>query len=226
MAYPLIKILIVDDEPDILEILRYNLAKEGYHVLTAQNGEEGLELAKKELPDLIILDIMMPQTDGMELCRQLREIPQFNNTIIVFLTARSESYSEIAGFELGADDYITKPVKPRVFVSRIKELLRRHTGKEETSIIQFGDLVINKEKYLVTKNDKELDLPKKEFEVLSLLSSKPGKLFTRNEIYSSIWGKQLIVGERTLDVYIRKLREKIGEDHIHTVKGVGYKFDF
>jgi len=226
MAYPLIKILIVDDEPDILEILRYNLAKEGYHVLTAQNGEAGLELAKKELPDLIILDIMMPQTDGMELCRQLRDIPQFNNTIIVFLTARNESYSEIAGFEMGADDYITKPVKPRVFISRIKALLRRHTGKEETGIIQFGDLVINKEKYLVTKNDKELDLPKKEFEVLSLLSSKPGKLFTRNEIYTSIWGKQLIVGERTLDVYIRKLREKIGEDHIHTVKGVGYKFDF
>ena len=226
MTNPPVKILIVDDEPDILEILRYNLSKEGYNVLTAQNGDEGLELAKKELPELIILDIMMTQTDGMELCRMLRELPQFNHTIIVFLTARSESYSEIAGFELGADDYITKPVKPRVFVSRIKALLRRYAGKEETTINQYGDLIIDKEKHLVTKNDVELDLPKKEFEILLLLASKPGKLFTRIEIYTSVWGKQLIVGERTLDVYIRKLREKIGEDHIHTIKGVGYKFEF
>ncbi len=220
------KILIVDDEPDILEILRYNLTKEGYVVFTAHQGEEGMKIARKELPDLIILDIMMPETDGIEICRQLREIPEFNQTLIIFLTARGESYSEIAGFEVGADDYITKPVRPRVLISRINALLRRHTGKEENKIIQLGELTIDKTRYLIIKNKLELTLPKKEFEILLLLTSKPGKLFTRDEIYNAIWGKQLIVGERTLDVYIRKLREKIGEDYIHTVKGMGYKFEF
>jgi len=227
MSYSQIKILIIDDEPDILEILRYNLSKENYQVFTAQQGEEGLELARKELPDLIILDIMLPETDGIELCRRLREKPEFSHTLIIFLTARGEAYSEIAGFEVGADDYITKPVKPRVLVSRIKALLRRKLPiKEEENIIQFGVLTIDKGRHIVLKNNVEIDMPKKEFEILLLLTSKPGKLFTRHDIYTSVWGNQLIVGERTLDVYIRKLREKLGEDYIRTVKGIGYKFEF
>ena len=227
MSYSQIKILIIDDEPDILEILRYNLTKENYQVFTAQQGEEGLEIARKELPDLIILDIMLPETDGIELCRRLREKPEFSHTLIIFLTARVEAYSEIAGFEVGADDYITKPVKPRVLVSRIKALLRRKLPiKEEENIIQFGVLTIDKGRHIVLKNNVEIDMPKKEFEILLLLTSKPGKLFTRHDIYTSVWGNQLIVGERTLDVYIRKLREKLGEDYIRTVKGIGYKFEF
>ena len=227
MSYSQIKILIIDDEPDILEILRYNLSKENYQVFTAQQGEEGLEIARKELPDLIILDIMLPETDGIELCRRLREKSEFSHTLIIFLTARGEAYSEIAGFEVGADDYITKPVKPRVLVSRIKALLRRQSPiKEEENIIQFGALTIDKGRHIVLKNNVEIDMPKKEFEILLLLTSKPGKLFTRRDIYTSVWGNQLIVGERTLDVYIRKLREKLGEDFIRTVKGIGYKFEF
>ena len=227
MTNPQIKILIVDDEPDILEILRYNLSKEGYQIFTAQQGKEGMEIARKELPDLIILDIMLPQSDGIEICRELRAMPAFTNTLIIFLTARGEAYSEIAGFEVGADDYITKPVKPRVLVSRIKALFRRQIhGKEEENILHFGNLIIDKTRYIILKNDVEVFLPKKEFEILLLLTSKPGKLFTRHDIYTSIWGNQLIVGERTLDVYIRKLREKLGEDFIRTVKGIGYKFEF
>jgi len=221
-----IKILIVDDEPDILEFLKYNLDKEGFNTLAASNGYEAIEIAQKELPELIILDLMMPEIDGIEVCRLLREKPQFKHTTIIFLTARGESYSEIAGLNAGADDYITKPIKIQVFLTKIKALLRRAMGKEEVSdIIRFGEIVIDKGRHLIIKNDSEINLPKKEYEVFLLLASKPGRLFSRQEIYSSVWGSNLIVGDRTLDVHIRKLREKVGEDIIQTVKGVGYKIN-
>jgi len=221
-----IKILIVDDEPDILEFLKYNLDKEGFNTLAASNGYEAIEIAQKELPALIVLDLMMPEIDGIEVCRLLREKPQFKHTTIIFLTARGESYSEIAGLNAGADDYITKPIKIQVFLTKIKALLRRAMGKEEVSdIIRFGEIVIDKGRHLIIKNDSEINLPKKEYEVFLLLASKPGRLFSRQEIYSSVWGSNLIVGDRTLDVHIRKLREKVGEDIIQTVKGVGYKIN-
>lgn len=221
-----IKILIVDDEPDILEFLKYNLDKDGFNTLTASNGYEALEVAQKELPELIILDLMMPEMDGIEVCRLLREKPQFKHTTIIFLTARGESYSEIAGLNAGADDYITKPIKIQVFLTKIKALLRRSMGKVEVSdIIRFGEIVIDKGRHLIIKNGSEINLPKKEYEVFLLLASKPGRLFSRQEIYSSVWGSNLIVGDRTLDVHIRKLREKVGEDIIQTVKGVGYKIN-
>ena len=223
------KILIVDDEPDIIEFLTYNLKKEGFDVISATNGKEGLEKARKEIPDLVVLDIMMPQMDGVEVCRRLREDASFDSTLIAFLTAREEDYIEIKALEEGGDDYITKPLKPRVFVSRIKALLRRQSQKAdklENSAIYAGDLIIDKEKISVYKGEDFIELPKKEFELLLLLVSKPGKVFTRDEIYNKIWGSSVIVGNRTIDVHIRKLREKIGAHYIKTSKGIGYKFDF
>lgn len=221
------KILIVDDEEDILEFLSYNLNKEGYQVFTAADGNTAITLAKKELPHLILLDVMMPGIDGIETCRELRSLPGLQDVIIAFLTARSEDYSHIAGFDAGADDYINKPIKPRVLVSRIQALLRRTTAvKKDSDFLQLGNLRINRERYLVIKDDIEITLPRKEFELIYLLASKPGKVFTREEILIKIWGYDVVVGDRTIDVHIRKLREKIGEDFIRTVKGVGYKFEF
>lgn len=224
------KILVVDDEPDILEILRYNLIKQGYTVVTASNGEEGIKIAEKEQPDLVILDIMMPKMDGVEVCRQMRMKPQFDQTIIAFLTARDEDYSQIAALDVGGDDYITKPIRPRVLVSRVKALLRRSgrgdSEKIDTNVIQVGDLTLNKDKVTVDVKNKEVELAKKEFELLSLLISKPGKVFTREEIFNKVWGTDVIVGNRTIDVHIRKLREKIGSSYIKTIKGIGYKFEF
>lgn len=220
-----IKILVADDEPDILEILQYNLHKEGYEVFLAKNGKEAVDLAAEKKPALIILDIMMPEMDGIEACRVLRQIPETKNTLITFLTARSEDYSQLAGFEVGADDYITKPLKPKVLLSRVKALLRRYTvDKNETN--KVGDLELDREQYLVFKRGEKIELPKKEFELLALLMSKPGKVFKREEILNKVWGTDVIVGDRTIDVHIRKLREKIGDDYFKTVKGIGYKFEF
>jgi len=224
------KILLVDDEPDILEFIGYNLKKEGFQVSTSTNGDEAVNIARSENPHLIILDVMMPGIDGIETCEEIRKIPALKNTLVVFLTARGEDYSQIAGFEAGADDYITKPVKPRVLISRVKALLRRYQPAgddrpvEEDSRVSVGNLIIDKEKYLVVTGDQELVLPKKEFELLLLLANKPDRVFTRDEIYASVWGDNIIVGDRTIDVHIRKLREKIGQEHIRTIKGVGYKF--
>lgn len=221
-----IKILIVDDEPDILEILSYNLSQEGYEVFTAKNGVEAVAKAKKKVPHLIILDVMMPEMDGIEACEIIRNTPDLENTIITFLTARSEDYSQVAGFEAGADDYITKPIKPKVLVSKVKALLRR-LKEEETSnddIVKVGNIVINREEYKIINNGEELILPRKEFELLALLTSKPNKVFKREDILDKVWGNEVVVGGRTIDVHIRKLREKIGDDHFKTVKGVGYKF--
>jgi two-component system alkaline phosphatase synthesis response regulator PhoP len=221
------KILIVDDEDDILEFVGYNLRKEGYNVLTANNGRDAIKIAKEQLPQLIILDIMMPEMDGIETCRELRVIPSLNKSIITFFTARSEEYSLIAGYEAGADDYITKPVKPRVLVSKVNALLRRHGDVSPlSSSVVIGNLKIDTEKYLVYFNGEEFSLPRKEFELLSLLTSKPNKVFTRDEIYSRVWTNDVVVGDRTIDVHIRKLREKIGIDNIKTIKGVGYKYEF
>jgi two-component system alkaline phosphatase synthesis response regulator PhoP len=226
------KILLVDDEVDILEFISYNLEKEGYKVYTAQNGAEAIKVAEKVLPDLIILDVMMPEMDGIAACEEIRRIPALQHTIIAFLTARGEDYSQIAGFEAGADDYITKPIRPKVLVSRVKALLKRTSTVgtapvaiiENTHTITVGNLVIDKERYLILKDGEEMILPRKEFELLSLLVSKPGKVFTREEIYYSVWGDNVVVGDRTIDVHIRKLREKIGNDQIKTLKGIGYKF--
>lgn len=219
------KILLVDDEPDILEFLSYNLKKEGYTVFTALNGKDGIAIAKKEKPDLIVLDVMMPGMDGMEVCKELRKTEGVKNTVITFLTARNEDYSQIAGFDSGADDYITKPIKPNVFISRVKALLRRASKTKTEGIEDIGGLKIDREKYLVTKNGKDIILPKKEFELLSLLTTKPGKVFRREEILNTVW-QDAVVGDRTIDVHINKLREKLGEDYIQTVKGIGYKFVF
>jgi two-component system alkaline phosphatase synthesis response regulator PhoP len=224
------KILLVDDEIDILEFISYNLEKEGYKVYTAQNGKDAIRIAEKKEPDLIILDVMMPEMDGIVTCEEIRKIPKLKSTVIAFLTARSEDYSQIAGFEAGADDYITKPIRPKVLLSRVKALLKRSQLVEEEvkitedSTINIGSLSIDRERYMITSDGQEMVLPRKEFELLSLLASKPGKVFTREEIYTSVWGEQVIVGDRTIDVHIRKLREKIGEDHIKTLKGIGYKF--
>lgn len=221
------KILIVDDEPDILELIEYNLKKEGYQVYTARNGQEAVSEAKKTQPDLIILDIMMPKMDGIEACRIMRTMPEFKNTFMVFLTARSEEYSEIAGFNVGADDYIAKPIKPRALVSRINAILRRNSTPEEVTDnkLEIGDLVIDREAYLVFKGDEKIVLAKKEFELLYLLASKPGKVYTREIILKNIWEDSVVVTNRTIDVHIRKLREKLGENYVATVKGVGYKFE-
>ncbi len=222
------KILLVDDEPDILEFLGYNLRKEGYDVLTANNGIQALEIAKKEIPHLVILDVMMPEMDGIETCERMNEIADLENTIKVFLTARSEDYSQIAGFNAGADDYISKPVKPKVFISKVKALLRRVKTEghevESSNIIKLADLIIDPERYLVIRNNEEVLLPKKAFELLRLLCSKPGKVFSREEILSKIWGEDVIVGDRTIDVHIRKIRDKLKLDNINTIKGVGYKY--
>ncbi len=223
------KILLVDDEPDILEFLSYNLKKEGYNVFTANNGKEAVTIAKKENPHLIILDVMMPDMDGIETCREIREIPGLKDVMIAFLTARSEDYSQIAGFDVGADDYINKPIKPRVLISRIKALLRRGANSDNsksTDKVDMGGIKIDRERYLIIQDGKEINLPKKEFELLALLASKPGKVFTRDVILDKVWGGDVVVGDRTIDVHIRKLREKLGEDFIKTVKGIGYKFEF
>jgi two-component system, OmpR family, alkaline phosphatase synthesis response regulator PhoP len=220
------RILVVDDEEDILEFLSYNLSKEGAKVFTASNGVDAIEIARKKLPDLILLDVMMPQMDGVETCIQLRDRPETKDIIIAFLTARGEDYSQIAGFDAGADDYISKPIKPRVLISRLKALLRR----KEISVVaekpvDLKSLKIDRDRYVVVKDSVDLNLPKKEFELLALLISVPGKVFTRDTILSSVWGDDVVVGDRTIDVHIRKLREKIGVSLIKTVKGVGYKFE-
>ncbi len=220
------KVLLVDDDADIVELLRYNLEREGYAVTTALNGKDALKAAKSGRPDLIVLDIMMPGMDGVEVCMQLRQLPEFKNTVITFLTARGEDYSQIAGFDAGADDYITKPVRPKVFVSKVKALLKRSgADRPDGQVLESNGIKVDLEKVMVYANDQELQLPKKEFELLVLLIGKPGKVFKRDEIYSQIWGNELFVGDRTIDVHIRKLREKIGEDRIKTIKGIGYKFD-
>ncbi len=220
-----IKILLVDDEPDILEIVGYNLSSEGYKVITAANGLQGIEKAQKEKPHLIILDIMMPEMDGIETCAQIRQIPELKDSLITFLTARGEDYSQVAGFDAGADDYITKPIKPKLLVSKVKGLLRRFKNDEqENSVINIGHLEINKDEYKVLLKGKEILLPRKEFELLLLLTSKPGKVFKREDILDKIWGNEVVVGGRTIDVHIRKLREKLGENLFKTIKGVGYKF--
>lgn len=218
-------ILLADDEPDILEIIRYNLASEGYKIITAENGKEALELAKKEKPQLIILDVMMPEMDGIETCNQLRKVSELNDTVITFLTARSEDYSQMAGFDAGADDYITKPIKPKVLTSKVKALLRRFRESDRNKdILEAGDLIIDRGEYKVIKQGEEILLPRKEFELLYLLASQPGRVYNRDEIMERIWGNDVVVGGRTIDVHIRKLREKIGDERFKTVKGVGYKF--
>ncbi len=220
------KILLVDDEPDILEIVGYNLKQEGYQIFTAANGKEAIVKAKKELPDLIIMDVMMPEMDGMEACENIRKIPELSNVIITFLTARSEDYSQVAGFDAGADDYIAKPIKPKLLVSKVKALLRRLKETEQNSeTLNVGGIEINREEYKIVKDDIEIALPRKEFELFYLLASKPGKVFKRDEILDKVWGNEVVVGGRTIDVHIRKLREKIGEDFFKTIKGVGYKFE-
>ncbi len=233
MNNPHNKILLVDDEQDILEFLSYNLRKEGYEVFTSTNGKKAVEIAKEQRPQLIILDVMMPDLDGIETCRELRAVDDLKDVVITFLTARGEDYSQIAGFDAGADDYITKPIKPRVLISRVQALLRRYnpngkSAKNQSSgqTIQVGQITIDREAYLIKHKGEEIQLPKKEFELLALLASKPGKVFTRDEILKTVWGDDVVVGDRTIDVHVRKLREKLGEDYIRTVKGVGYKFDF
>jgi two-component system, OmpR family, alkaline phosphatase synthesis response regulator PhoP len=223
-----IRILLVDDEPDILEIVSYNLSQEGYQIFTAENGREAVSKAKKHLPHLIIMDVMMPEMDGMEACEAIRKMPELSNVIITFLTARSEDYSQVAGFDAGADDYITKPIKPKVLVSKVKGLLRRIKNEENlvnTETLTLGDIVINREEYKIIKGTVEIILPRKEFELFYLLASKPGKVFKRDEILDKVWGSEVVVGGRTIDVHIRKLREKIGEEFFKTIKGVGYKFE-
>jgi two-component system, OmpR family, alkaline phosphatase synthesis response regulator PhoP len=221
------KILIVDDEDDILEFVSYNLRKEGYQVLTANNGRDAIKIAKDKLPHLIILDVMMPEIDGIETCRELRQISSLDSSIITFFTARNEDYSQIAGFEAGADDYIAKPIKPRLLTSKVNALLRRHVESlKNTSAYSLGSLIIDPEKYIVKFKGQEYSLPRKEFELLSLLTSKPNNVFTRDQIFSRIWSNEVIVGDRTIDVHIRKLREKLGADNIKTIKGVGYKYEY
>ncbi len=221
-----IKILLVDDEQDILEIVGYNLSQEGYQVSTATNGKEAVIKAKKELPHLIIMDVMMPEMDGMEACEAIRKLPELNSVLITFLTARSEDYSQVAGFDAGADDYITKPIKPKLLVSKVKALLRRLKSDEQASeTLNVGGIEVNREEYKIIKEGREIVLPRKEFELFYLLASKPGKVFKREEILDKVWGNEVIVGGRTIDVHIRKLREKIGEDLFKTIKGVGYKLE-
>lgn len=224
-----LKILLADDETDALEFMQYNLEKEGYLVFTATNGKETIAIAEREKPHLIILDVMMPNMDGMQTCRALREMPMFKDTLIVFLTARNEEYSQVLGLEMGADDYIAKPIKPQFLLSKVKSILRRYQGAHEKAmpekIIKVSNLEINKDRFTVLCNDKSIVLPRKEFKLLWLLANKPGKVFTREEILRKIWGSDIIVSDRTIDVHIRKIREKIGEGYIKTLKGIGYKFD-
>ena len=224
------RILLVDDEPDILEFLSYNLRNEGFEIHTASNGREAVIKTRELNPHLVLLDVMMPVMDGISACEEIRANENTENTLVAFLTARGEDYSQIAGFEAGGDDYITKPIKPKVLVSKIKALLKRHRvnfpGAENESLLRIvsGDLVIDRERYLVIKGGNDISLPRKEFDLLSLLISKPGKVFTREEIFSAIWGENIIVGDRTIDVHIRKIREKLGVENIRTVKGIGYKY--
>jgi len=231
MANSNFKILVVDDEEDIIEFVSYNLKKEGFVVNTARNGLSAVEIAREFRPHLILLDIMMPEMDGIETCEQIRAIPGMTGTLIAFLTARAEDFSQIAGFSAGADDYITKPIRPKVLISRIQALLKRSTNVETTKSLKpveklsHGNLVIDKERHMITVDDIEMDMPKKEFSLLLLLSSKPSRLFTRDEIFQHLWGSEVFVSDRTIDVYIRKLREKIGDKRIKTVKGIGYKFE-
>ena len=219
-----IKILLVDDEPDILEILSFNLSNEGYQIFTAENGKEGLKLADQHLPHLIILDVMMPVMDGIEACERLRMDKRFENTVILFLSARGEDYSQVAAFESGADDYVTKPIKPRIFNSKVKAMLRRFLKDDIGGSLVLGDMEINAEEYKVIQKGEEITLPRKEFELLYLLASKPGKVFKRLKIMESVWGSDVVVGDRTIDVHIRKFREKLGDNYFKTIKGVGYKF--
>ncbi len=220
------KILLVDDEPDILEIVGYNLSSEGYSVITAKNGIQAIEKTKKHKPHLIILDVMMPEMDGIEACEEIRKLPEMGNVLISFLTARGEDYSQVAGFDAGADDYITKPIKPKVLVSKVKALLRRLKDDDEANpqIVSVGELTIDREEYKIIKNGKDIVLPRKEFELLALLTSRPGKVFKREEILDKVWGSEVVVGGRTIDVHIRKLRKKIGDQYFQTIKGVGYKY--
>ena len=220
-------ILLVDDEKDILEFLSYNLKKESYNVFISTNGKDAILQAKQHTPQLIILDVMMPEMDGMETCREIKQIPALKNSLVMFLTARGEDYSQIAGFDAGADDYVTKPIKPKVFTSRVKALLRRYNENTLETGMRYtvGNLTIDKEKYVIEIDDESKTLPRKEFELLILLTSKPNKVFTREEIFDKVWGNDVIVGDRTIDVHIRKLREKLGIESIKTVKGVGYKFE-
>ncbi len=223
---PTQKVLVVDDEEPILELLKYNLEKQGYDVRTAADGHQAVEQAKKFHPDLVLLDIMMPKMDGVEACRQIRAMPEMVNTFIVFLTARAEEYSEVAAFDVGADDYILKPIKPRALMSRISALFRRDSKKKNTSSqIKIGDLVIDRTSYTIQIKGKEISLPKKEFELLFFLAQNPNKVFSRDDLLQNIWGSDVYVLARTVDVHIRKVREKIGDDYITTVKGVGYKFN-
>ena len=218
-------ILIVDDEPDIIEILRYNLEKEGYRTLSAMNGLDAVSTAKQQKPDLILLDVMLPDMDGIQTCETIRKIPELGKTIIAFLTARSEDYSEIAGFHAGADDYIAKPIRPRVLLSRIQSLLKRsHQQEVPSQLVQYKDITIDKERFVVQVGNKSLTLPNKEFKILELLISKPERVYSREEIYSYVWGSEIVVGDRTIDVHIRRLREKLGEKYIFTVKKIGYVF--
>lgn len=220
------KILLVDDEVDVLEFLSYNLKREGYTVFKAKNGRKGLEIAREQQPHLIILDVTMPEPDGIETCRAMRAIPELKASLIVFLTARGEDYSQIAGFKAGADDYITKPVEPNVFTSRVKALLRRYNHSDvNQGIYELPGMIIDREKYLVIREGNEIKMPRKEFELLLLLTSKPNKVFSRNEIFMNVWGNDVVVGDRTIDVHVRKIREKIGMDNIKTIKGVGYKYE-
>ena len=223
------KVLIVDDEPDILELLKYNLEKEGYEVKTASDGKKALAAAKTFLPELILMDIMMPNMDGVEACRQLREMPEMFNTYIIFLTARAEEYSEVAAFDVGADDYLTKPIKPRALMSRINALFRREAQKSpivaEHEVINIAEFIIDRTSYTLLKDKQQITLPKKEFELLFFLAQNPNKVFSRDELLQNIWGSDVYVLARTVDVHIRRVREKIGEGYIKTIKGVGYKFE-
>jgi two-component system alkaline phosphatase synthesis response regulator PhoP len=220
------RILLVDDEPDVLEFLGYNLRKEGYQIFSCSNGRDAIETAAKILPHLIIMDVMMPSMDGIEACREIKQSPELESTVIIFLTARGEDYSQIAGFDAGADDYVTKPIKPRVLISRVKALLRRYKETENSlTVLRVGGLIIDKEKYQVVQDGLEIVLPRKEFELLLALASKPNKVFSREEIFARVWGNDVIVGDRTIDVHVRKIREKIGLKNIKTIKGVGYKFE-
>ncbi|MBA9079695.1 MULTISPECIES: response regulator transcription factor [Rufibacter] len=221
------KILVVDDDPDIVELLQYNLEKEGYEVSHAENGQEALKTAKRITPDIILLDVMMPVMDGITACRQLREDPKFKDTHILFLTARSEEFSEVAAFEAGADDFIVKPIKPRALISRLAAYKRRESsqGPEQTQVIEIGELRIDRTSFMVLKGEQKITLPKKEFELLAFLAATPNKVFSRDELLNNVWGNDVYVIARTVDVHIRKVREKIGEDQIKTIKGVGYKFN-
>jgi two-component system alkaline phosphatase synthesis response regulator PhoP len=218
-------ILIIDDEDDIREILDYNMRKEGFNVLQASNGKEGIKMVEKHSPDLIVLDVMMPEMDGIEVCEQIRLLPNTENIRICFLTARSEDYSQIAGFDAGGDDYVTKPIKPKVIISRIKAILRRDDSRSQEKTDNTSSIIIDRERYVVIQNGKDIQLPRKEFELLALLVSKPGNVFERDLILDTVWGTAIVVGNRTIDVHIRKLREKIGDNYIQTVKGIGYKFN-